>query len=1293
MDIPAINAIVQNDRLDIGLDMEYSAEYVPLIENYYNEIKTWYQTDAALCANRIVFRLATSPPIHQLDYNPAMLGDHVALIDFVHGILIHNYANETIEINFSPSMLLTSENGVSYVWSSQNFLALDVAHTIHNPASLTRFISLLRNFSLIDYKQQAENSMSMKYDEVLLFAISIHFYIRRRPQIVYGYTKSSYGQGLVDCCKETKKPNDSICFFKALSCSFRSQNGSFKFVSYTKKRTNLSLALKMKKSFIFWLQNDKKIKHAVFSKYGITTKGLLLAEQFFNLRVDIWTNQFTQMKKIEKNKAISKTKIYPYHIKTRKSSNLAPNTVNLLQINTDSSARKHLLAIRDPTFFSKKYLCPVCKIRFQQDWQLKRHLATDSHSRNKFVQNSPLQPNRENWKILEKLVPSSRLQTDDAFAFLSIQKEDKNTYRLDIHYHSNHFGSFSHSYKEQCLEKLANFTLNLLSKIGKPSTGYNAFHNVGFFCELEKSLPKAYPKLTPSNLSNPDALQDNGEIQAIRQYVIDRTCLIPVFISTTKNGHNFANLFLWQLLKVGLSVNNQQKVNFKTKLGNLTSLAITGKESNLQFLTVGRMATELYIDPELTFQDNVSAFKNLSAKIVRDFGVDIIKEKVTSLTRIAEIYFQNQLMFAKKFCVLSPSKTLYSHIAKSVRYGHLHAVPTVIQAQSSVAKSYIDFDFKKFYKSILAENQVFIGRAVHFEKDGLLFKPKNRLDHITFSNILFATLENLVEARLHYKLYGNEFKAVNEQFSHNTDCVLVAKDTTIACEYFGCFFHFCQNLTCHMAIQDQPKEHWRTCTICQNARAPGSKHKPSLWRMKSGETVKSLHPTRKIPYEAIAEESELMLDNLRASPQFDKVVKITECEIIRYWDKPAITFLQDYNLPVNKEAKNLSQKLGNLVEATVVEKFALFNPKHKLTTHRVLNLVRENKLFGLLVISGKCGSKSKEILQDFLPFSHKDKNQKMVNSFEMECQLVTTSFLNYLLTNDKKGSLPDFIVTRVHEIFAYPAYDELPYQRPCQYLTRLLEENKNDKAYLPLLKAIPNFHIGNFAFNPNKGAKCVLVTKDDLFGLPQTKNIKKLEHVTGQFYMAYFNKNQQFKNVSQNNLAVIQQGRLELLKFYVQLVTFCDCTMKRSNTDGITVTSHKPFPPTYRTVPIHFLDHWLKDSLTSTELANYMAFKLHYFKQPGFCKKHRDLYLCLLENKIRFYPEKCCIEYSQEDEIQLEMKIEHFGEQALITGINQMCSWQYDTNAINIKCSGLKNQTIDSFLSFTKTTLPENVLK
>ena len=98
------------------------------------------------------------------------------------------------------------------------------------------------------------------------------------------------------------------------------------------------------------------------------------------------------------------------------------------------------------------------------------------------------------------------------------------------------------------------------------------------------------------------------------------------------------------------------------------------------------------------------------------------------------------------------------------------------------------------------------------------------------------------------------------------------------------------------------------------------------------------------------------------------MLTIKECDVLAFWSQPIQKFLLHFGF---KPIPNLKSQdtLGSLFEKTLIKDYPMFDRSKKLTTQRIINLIKSYQLFGLVVISGQAGNESKQILKDFLPFS------------------------------------------------------------------------------------------------------------------------------------------------------------------------------------------------------------------------------------------------------------------------------------------------------------------------------------
>ena len=1290
MDVATINNTVTNDSINQNLANEYSEHQ--LVSDFYQEIRTNYISDVNLLANYIRYRLAQGAPPNLLpDYSPTLLGENPQLIQFVSGILQNFYNQTSIEVNISFSLILTANGYTRYLWASNNFLGFTVAHTIHNLNTRQSFINRLQTFSLSDYIQRAIQTLSVKYEEVVLTPVALNIFVRRLPNIVFGKENNN---GLSKCCKHvTTKNGEKNCFFLALSVYFDYKNNLLVRIDPPKKRPNKKVARKLKDHLKFLARSNRKVPLSqFFSSDGITSVGVDEFERLFEIPINIWTRNFTNLRKIKNERVEKKQKLHEYHICLRRSKLLKGNAINVLSVASDHYKTRHLLAITNPNFFSKKSFCSVCKIRFNTKWRLQRHLKTNAHKKDRILPDSPIHNLRPKSAALDELISGKKLDLERAFFYIIVDKSDKDHFKVHLEFKTNNFGSLSTSFEHQTLNQCAAFTVNIIPKLVLPLLTANLGKNALFFGELDE-ISQSLDAQKPDTLDDQKIKDQRLLLDSAVRFLKERTTTVPTFVTAYEKNQILIPLFIKECLKCILASNESCELSYKSKFGDFIAVSSLNKDLNLHLLSLGRSALELYADTCLSPRENCNVFDVLNLNINKAFGLDFISDRLESITQLAQHFFQTHLPLATNFSSFSPSKSLFVYLQNSVKFGHLQGEPRLIHPNANL-KSFIQFDFSLFYKSILENYTLRTGLAIEFYRSDTapVFIPKKRLTNITFANILFSTLQYVVDGHLHYELIGREYRPRHLKKSYRIDCIHSSyKDgveNVSVIEFDGCYHHSCSDehgdiKQCHLSPINQDPNHQLDCKICQEAKTKSSKHRPQLWRLKANENAASLHPSKNVPYAQVARDSLHRIKELSDSKQFKKLTLIKECEVIEYWNTPIIEFLKKFDIPYIKNEKSLDQTLGFLYEKTLAQKLPIFCPKTKLTTQKVIDLVKSNQLFGFLVISGKAGQRSRALLGNFLPFSSMQ-DGKIINSFEMQEQLICTEYLSYLLSNSTEGTLPDFILTKVHKIFAYIPHTQTLFKGPCQNIDKILQNHKNDPNFRRIAKSIPNFYVGSFASNFNKSPQMVLLNEEQIYGLPQVTYSQKIEAMTANTYLLTMGRNNPFKNSLQNNIAIVQQGRMYLLKFFVELTYFCPAQAIRMNTDGIMLATPSQFPAGIKSESVFFLDFWLKPNLSRDVLRAYIDFKQKYFLAPNVCPSHDGSYLeCLMENKV-FIPQNCCKQYKQSGEYPLKLRIEQCGNYCIIRAKNQLCSWSYSDNSITMKCSGLKKRTLDEFLSFSK---------
>ena len=1283
MDILQINNLVQQDSA-INFDNDYSE--FQSIRPFYPEIKTNFCLNPNFVGNLIRIRLAHGAPQHLLpDYFPQIIRHHPFLLPFVRGLFNHHLSNVSVEVNFNFNLLLISGNYQRFLYSSQNYLALPVAFTIHNVSTKNAFLRLLADYSVAQYILNAQRNLAIKYEETALLPLSLHLHIRRIPNIVYGLLSNNKRiDGLTKCC--LKNQSQSIdCFFKSLSIFFEVKNGRLKPTNNKARRSNHRIALKLKNCFKFYLKYEKKVNPTtIFLPEGISTQGISLFEEFSSTRIDIWSQHFIDTKKIKNSKIESTNKKHCFHQRTRISPLLRDKTINLLSIPTTFRRNIfHLYAITNPQFFSNKFFCPDCKLRFKKNAFLKRHLSSNVHKKENFIPNSKLTKPQDNQHALQTLIPDTFLKTDPVFCYSLLKLNSNGSFQLDIIFKSP-LGSISQSFCDNTLNNIAQYLINVISKISLPTLTANILQNHDLLIEFEN---------IEKNFSNV-ALDFN--LSQLKSYILQRISSVPCFITTPESHQHLNPLFIKECLKIFLAQKPTPKINFKSKLSQLTSVLATGPDSNLHIISLGRFLTELYADEALSPLENCDIFEKLNKKLKFYFEKDLINDRLLSITELAEIYFNKRLPFSKFTGFISPSLNLQNYIKESIKFGHLLGEVGIIHPNSS-QKSYISFDFSLFYTNILKTFEIKAGKSIEFKAVGVLFEPTQKLNTLSFANILFLALEKLVDGKLHFQLLGPEFQPKGLKKNYKVDCVITqtlidGSSISSVLEYDGCYHHACGNIDgeineCHLHPSKKTPDHEKDCKICLEAKKPASKHRPRLWRLKSHETKDSIHPTKRERYSLIAQRSNEREQNLKESNFFKNVISLRECVVLSFWNYSIIDLLRSFNIPFDPRNPLLQNTLGSIFEKTLVETLPIFDSKTKLTTQKLINLVRSKKLFGFLAISGDLGPVSRTILKNFTPFS-KFEEGKVVNTFSLKNQLVSTEFLAYLL-NHELGSPPDFILKKIHRVFAYIPHGQKHFNDPCSNLKKILCENENDKKLRQVTKNISNFFVGNFSRNVNSTPRLVILKQIDFFALPQLKFTRVCEHLIDDYYLLTLGRSQKYKNSCHNGFGIIERGRQILMTFLFELYNHCDARLMRCNTDGAFISSIQRFPDDCDLESPFFLDFWLKPNLSVEKIDAYLDFKLRYLKHPSFCPAHKIDYIKALRGKTKFDVKQCCKFFSNEDQFPLKIKIENYGSFAIVKGPNQIVSWPMNSREPLIKCSGLREKTLKNFLSFSQKNLTQ----
>ena len=1273
--IPEINSFVQNDSIPTDAILShYSNDIKDTVQNYWSEIQTEYVFDENIVTNCVRFRLGLQAP-QGPNFTPRLLSDHPLLINFTNSCFHHFLHNVVFNVNFSPAIIIQDADENRFLYNSNNFYALDVAFTIHNPATKNEFYNILSNFNLQQYLENAMNSLKLKYDNFSLCAISIFFSVTRLPNQIFGF--SSNIRGLTLCCNSTKNNQNNLCFFKAITCFFKINNQKIYKKSFPTKPSKKK-AIVFKNSFLSWAK--KNCHDEIFNNFGITQNGVNLAQYFLKTNINIFALESITLKKVKGQNLVpfkKKQTIFPIH----KSAYDFQNTINLFARETTSDGIYHVDAGTNLDVLSSKFYCKMCGIRFSRKHSLKRHLSICKPQKHKLIPNIVIQKKQNNASTLATMFHGYELYKNNNFVYVIIDKQIAEKIDLTIvSFHElkqQHVSKISYQTMEEC----AIFLINFL-KISQNFENETKFvKNIGLMLEIEKKFEQNTS--TENSLMNQTYL-DQKSLKSLKNHVIDYISHSKIFITTKQKNIMLASIFIKTILKIALKSAPHENIKFKTKNSMLSQLKITGKEFGFDFLTVSSIFPHFIFQENDTFQSHCKNWLHLCLFIKQNFNVDILAGDCFSATQIATTFFDSHQDFSSNFSLMSPVLMLHDLIDKSVRYGYLMGTKTIIHPHSEI-KSFISLDFKKFYARILQNNYALLGSPMIYDKKGSEYVPATKkLSFYTFANIFLSALQNVLLGDLHFQLLGKELRIS----SYPQDSILklphpnTSQDYDPKTQYIiditGCFFHGCDK-KCHLPYDNtQPK---CDCDACQeNEKKSCSPFKPNLWKLKKGQNFTSIHPYKNKTYTEINQETKKIRDIVMKNPLVTKLITISECEILAHWSHPINLLLNKFDLPYKLNGCE-SLTLQENFHIAVQRQFPLFNHRKKMTMSTILSALKNGHMRGFLLISAFCGPKTENQLKSFKVFSIL-KEGKIFNTNRIKDQLISADFLKYLLTHENQyDGLKHIQITDIKKIFLYPHVDKKPFHEPCSKILTLIDKNENDATVVPFLKSICNNYAGFFAKNPKNYSNMLLIENNDIKSINHLQNFIASEKLTSSHHLAKFRPSNKYVNSEHNHLNIVQNGRALMLQAICSLTNFLDLEVKYTNCDGLVAVSERQIEPQTNVQQSFLLDNWLKKNLNQKEISSYVSLKSRYFNL-NLCKKHEKEYINSLQLRKKYVQDDCTMCKNPSNNCPYPLKIESYGSYGCILGPNRNFTVDMETSKVNIKCSGMTDASLNKFLSF-----------
>lgn len=223
------------------------------------------------------------------------------------------------------------------------------------------------------------------------------------------------------------------------------------------------------------------------------------------------------------------------------------------------------------------------------------------------------------------------------------------------------------------------------------------------------------------------------------------------------------------------------------------------------------------------------------------------------------------------------------------------------------------------------------------------------------------------------------------------------------------------------------------------------------------------------------------------------------------------------------------------------------------------------------------------------------------------------------------------------------------------------------------------------AANPHRYPQTHLIPSSKFFDLSQIKDLLCTENITKDVILTSFKSSSSYTNNIHNHFLIIQKSRLIFIRMYVAFTTFLSLELSSCNCDGLLMTSQYSLPKKQRgsgsPAGVIALDSALKAHLSESQLADYVSLKFKYFSNPMVCPGHKELYLRTLNENSAFKPQDCCLNYVTENNFPHKLKVQYYGEKAIVLGINKSVIQDHETKKIIIKHSGSKQSSLENLFS------------
>ena len=564
---------------------------------------------------------------------------------------------------------------------------------------------------------------------------------------------------------------------------------------------------------------------------------------------------------------------------------------------------------------------------------------------------------------------------------------------------------------------------------------------------------------------------------------------------------------------------------------------------------------------------------------------------------------------------------------------------------------------------------------------------------VTPSRPSFLVLEEASDYDIQSAVNGKE----NRVGELNTPVDAVLTDNSgksFSIQLHGCFYH-CHSLasddvhdSCHLPKSEITMSHLSQCETCQADRSSSNRRlRPRLWHLKEGENSFSKHPLKKISYAEIDQQTRDLNQSIRLSSLYDRHVEIYECFVTRFWERPLGEFFSFYNLSIKPQFSNIL--FCDVFYSVVRTHFPLLGSSGKLTMQKVLKYVKENKFNGFIKLTATLGSESKQFFSSCPPFAFVNEKRKLVNSFELKCQLLPTNFLRFFLSKELSG-VTDFVVLGISDIYEYKIQPTAIFEKPANQAIKILEQVTEKNVLRTMLKGLTNHFCGALSVDLKNFPTAVLMHKEEFQTVHHLTNFIKSEMVSENYYISTFANRSPNLNLSHIHFQILMNAKLEMIKVYIFLNTYLRVAYLSYNTDGFSISMTCELKQNDSKYQALFLDQALKPSLSKQDITEYVNGKFSYIVNTNVCYTHKKEYTECLMNKTIFTPRICCEQFKNEKP-QYKLNIEFVGDVAVILAKNRHCLYNSFTKERVTKCSGKYDPRFDSIESLSYDELKQLV--